>query len=64
MRELNENEKAVLECLVKAWNIMLKLEKIHPQDQREFATNIHALQNIIMSRPTVEVRNKKIDKNK
>lgn len=62
MRELNKNEKAVLECLIKAWNVMLKLEEIHPRDQREFATNIHALQNIIMSRPVVEARNKNLNK--
>lgn len=47
---LTENEKDLIEKLGECWNDFLRLDTLHPDDNNEFRFNIHALQNIILSR--------------
>lgn len=54
MRELTNQEKAVLHLLGQAWNELLMLPEIHPADRDEFLRAIHAAQNIILARPAEE----------
>lgn len=50
---MTDDEKDVLNKLAEAHNAFCKLQKIHPSDTREWTHNIHALQNIVMSRIAV-----------
>lgn len=55
---MTEQEKLVLDKLVEAWNAFLLLDVEHPDDTAEFRYGIHALQNMILSRPTRREVNK------
>jgi len=50
---MNDEEKAVLDKLVSAWNAFLGLSQIHPDDTAEFRHAVHQAQNIILARPTL-----------
>lgn len=52
-RSFTDNEKAVLEHLVKAHNEFVKLKVQHPNDVEEWCDKLHDLQRIIMSRIAV-----------
>lgn len=45
-----DSEEAVLNLLGEAWNAFNRLPVLHPCDQQEFMTAIHAAQNIILAR--------------
>ena len=48
---LSDDEWEVYSCLSEAWNKMIQLESLHPNDNPEFAFHINAAKNILMSRP-------------
>lgn len=48
---LSHEEWDVYSKLSEAWNLFIKLEKLHVQDNIEFMHHINALKNILMSRP-------------
>jgi len=48
---LTEDERAVLDNLVAAWDAHAKLPVQHPTHMNEFMQAIHAAQRIVMSRP-------------
>lgn len=48
--ELRPDEKVVMNLLVDAWNAFVQLEEVHPSHRSEFATHLHDLQRIIISR--------------
>lgn len=54
MRDISEEEDAVLALLARAWNTFVELPVIHPCDRAEFCQAIHVAQNIVLSRPAVE----------
>ena len=53
MNELTSNERAVLDCLVDAYNHFAYLPTLHPDDFKDFVYHTHALQNIVMARVAV-----------
>ena len=57
---LTEGERAAFELSGDLWNAFIALPVLHTSDTDEFRAHIHALQNIIMSRPVMryEGRNK------
>lgn len=48
---LSHEEWEVYSRLSDAWNLFIKLERLHSQDNVEFMHHINALKNILMSRP-------------
>ena len=50
---LTDREKKIIGHLVDAHADFVKLPQQHPDDSSEWVMHIHALQRIIMSRPTV-----------
>lgn len=54
MRDLTEQEKAVLGALADAYNLAAALPLLHEADMREIGQALHVAQNIIMARPAVE----------
>ncbi|KQX35322.1 hypothetical protein ASD04_14875 [Devosia sp. Root436] len=49
---MTNEERAVMQKLVEAWNAFVALPVEHPDDANEFRFHIHALQNSLLSRPT------------
>lgn len=49
---LTDDESKVMVGLVEAWNAFLALPVEHPDDIDEFRRGIHALQFMLLSRPT------------
>ena len=47
---MNEEEKKVMNALVKAHNLYIKLESTHPIDNSDWCDAIHKLQDIISRR--------------
>lgn len=54
MRDLTPEERGVVEALGACANMHDLLPAIHPADEREFKTAIHAAQNVVLARPAVE----------
>lgn len=52
---VTEQEKKILDMTGEVWNAFLTLPVEHPSDRDEFMRNIHALQNIILSRSAYRV---------
>lgn len=52
---LTDDERKVIGFLADAWNLYATLPIQHPMHQQEFATNIHQLQRLVMSRPTARI---------
>lgn len=50
--QLTEQEQAVMDNLVSAWNAFCDLPVEHNSDTPEFLAGIHRLQEKILSRPT------------
>lgn len=51
MNHLLKKEQMVLDALAIAWNEFVGLEVLNDDDLGEFRHGIHALQNMVMSRP-------------
>lgn len=49
---MNDEEKAALELTADLWNAFCSLSPEHPSDKGDIAFHIHAIQNILMARPT------------
>jgi hypothetical protein len=64
MRELTDDEHAAIAALAAAWNAFLTLPSLHPDDTDEFRHGVHALQNIVLSRPALEALNRLAPKSK
>ena len=45
-----DTEKEIMDSLVHAWNLFVKLEKTHPSHNKDFADGIHKCQDILMHR--------------
>lgn len=56
MRELTEDEVAVIELLGEAATAAAALPELHPADVPEFVHHTHVLQNLIYARPAYEYR--------
>ncbi len=54
IRDLTENEINALSATANLWASFLILPQICEDDTTEFRHHLHALQNIIFSRPTFE----------
>lgn len=54
MRDLTHDEAEVGEILGEAWNRFALLPVVHPSDRAEFVHHLHALQNIVLSRPAMD----------
>ena len=50
---LTQEEQAVLDHLVAAWNAFLALEELHHCDRQEFMAVLHAAQRVVMARPVL-----------
>lgn len=50
---LTEKEKRLFNALGDDFVLFCELLEVHPSDKPEFAFHIHALQNIVLSRPTL-----------
>ena len=51
MREpFTEDEKVIMDLIVKAHNIFIQLEPSHPDDLREWVDGVHKCQNVLMNR--------------
>lgn len=48
---LDDGEMKALNGLVDSWNTFVKLERLHPDECREFQLAIHTAQYLIMVRP-------------
>jgi hypothetical protein len=59
MRELTVKEFRVINYLADAWDSFLMLPVLHKDDENEFRTAIHALQEKVLARPAVE-QNRKV----
>lgn len=51
MSNLSDAELKVIDHLRQAWNAFTSLPREHPDDIDEFRYSVHALQNIVLSRP-------------
>ena len=49
---LQGNERAAINCLVKAWNRFIQTEDLTEDEKAEFRLHIHSAQAVIMSKPT------------
>ena len=54
---LTRAERSVFNMLGEAYNLFKQLERLHTADETEFAEAIHRAQNIVLSRPAMEVEN-------
>ena len=61
MRDLTEEEKAVLMLTRDLANEYLDLPELHVDDQQEFVLAIHSIQNLIMSRPVMAAFNEQLE---
>ena len=50
---LTEQEREIVKTLKDAHNIFSELDHYNPGDMREWIINLHALQNIVMSREAI-----------
>ena len=55
MRELTEEEMEVISLLGTAYNKFGLLYVVHKSDRDEFVAGIHKCQNIILSRPAIDM---------
>jgi len=53
--QLEEKESVVLANTVTLWNSFLECDSLHPDDVNDFRFHIHALQNLILSRPMMRI---------
>lgn len=54
MRNLTDQEMAVIEHLAAAFNLFIRLPVKHPQHAEEFSHAIHEAQHIVMARPVTD----------
>ena len=54
-RALTDEEKEILDITAELYNKMCRLPKLHSADNTEAAVHIHAIQNIVLARPTERV---------
>lgn len=52
---MTKEEKQIFEKLGEVWNEYRSLPEEHQSDMKEVEFHIHAIQNIILSRPTLRV---------
>lgn len=48
---MTKEEKKAMAHIVKFWNAFRLLEVLHPDDTKDVKFHVHAIQNILMSRP-------------
>lgn len=58
---LTKEENDVMDALVEAWNLFVKLPHFHPDEFNEFKDAIHKAQVLIMARPVQIEYNKQKD---
>lgn len=54
LRDLTDGEDALMQKLGDCLTDFRALDAAHPSDVGEFITHVHALQNIVLSRPGTE----------
>lgn len=57
---MTPEEQEIVEALGDIFNKIVALPEVHPSDVPEAQMHIHALQNIILARPTLETWRKKL----
>ena len=61
MSLLSQDEMAVLDHLVAAWNGFVRLPLLHPHERQEFMSVMHEAQRIVMARPVMREMEKPTD---